>query len=64
MRIDNFLRKFGLIVIGAKRGVQSPSPDYEKKEGGSRGHPVPKEWLGHGSRGRHRAKIGANLFPE
>jgi hypothetical protein len=64
MRIHNFLSKFGLVVVGAKHGIHSPAPDYEKKEGGRRGQPVPKERLGHGSRGRDGAKIGTNLIPE
>src|SRR5580692_13071170 len=64
MRIHNFLGKLGLVVVGAKHGIHPPSRDYEKKEGGRRGQPVPKERLGHSSRGRDGAKIGANLFPE
>src|ERR1700674_4308194 len=64
MRIDDFLGKFDLIVVGAKQGAHSPSRDCEKKERGRRGQPVPKEGLGHSSRGRNGAKIGANLFPE
>jgi hypothetical protein len=64
MRIDNLLSKFGLIVVGTKHGIHSPAPDYEKKEGGRRSQPVPKERLGHGSSGRDGAKIGANLYPE
>jgi hypothetical protein len=64
MRIDNFLRKFGLIVVGAKHGTHSPSSDYEKKEGGNSGQPVPKEGLGHSSCWRDGAKTGANLFSE
>jgi hypothetical protein len=64
MRIHNFLSKFGLIVVGAKHGVHSPSRDYEKKESGRRCQPVPKERLGYGSGDRDGAKIGANLFPE
>jgi hypothetical protein len=64
MRIDNFLRKFGLIVVGAKDWTHSPSRDYEKKEGSRCGQPVPKERLGHSSRGSDGAKIGANPIPE
>jgi len=64
MRIDNFLRKFGLIVVGAKHGTHSPSRDCERKEDGRRGQPVPKEGLRHSSRWRDGAKIGVNLFPE
>jgi hypothetical protein len=64
MRIDNFLGKFGLIVVGAKRGTHSPSRDCEKKECSRRGQPVPKEWLGHRGRGRDWVKIGTDLFPK
>src|SRR5712664_1655941 len=31
MRVDNFLRKFGLIVVSAKHATHSPSRDCEKK---------------------------------
>src|SRR6266478_8704619 len=64
MRIDNFLGKFDLIVVGAKDRTHSPSRDCENKECGRRGQPVPKEGLGLGGRGRNGTKIGANLFPE
>src|SRR6266852_4333004 len=64
MSIDNFLGKFDLIVVGAKRGTHSPPRDCEEKECGRRGQPVPKEGLGHSSRERDGAKTGANLFPK
>jgi hypothetical protein len=64
VRIDNLLGKFDLIVVGAWHGIHFPSPDSEKKEGGRRGQPVPKEGPGHSGRGRHGAKTGVNLFPE
>jgi hypothetical protein len=64
MRIDNFLGKFGLIVVGAKHGIRSPPRDCEKKECGCRCQPAPKKGLGQRSRGCDGMKIGANLFPE
>src|SRR6266700_6528196 len=42
MRIDSFLDKFGLIVVGAKQGTRSPSRDCEKKECGRRSQPEPR----------------------
>jgi hypothetical protein len=64
MRVDNFLRKFGLIVVGAKHGIRSPSSNHEKKEGGHSGQPVPKGGLGHSSCWRDGAKTGLNPFLE
>jgi len=42
MRIDNFLGKFGLIVVGAKQGTRSPFRDCEKKECRRGSQPEPK----------------------
>src|SRR5580704_9993083 len=64
MRLDNFSRKFRLVIVVAKLRTHSPYYDGDQKQRCRRGQPLPRERLGRRSGGFDWAKIRVNFPPQ
>ena len=63
MGINNFRRDFGLVVIAARPGTNSPPYKCDQEESGG-SEPVPELEPRHGGYARFGAEIRANSLPE
>src|SRR5260370_37988554 len=64
MRVDNFVCKFGLVIVTAKLGTHYPQYKSDEKQRRRGSQPLPKERLGRSTVWRNRVEICVNCSPQ
>src|SRR5580692_4925806 len=60
MRLDNFVCKFGLVIVTTKLGTHSPQYKSDEKQRRRGSQPLPKERLGRSTGWRNRVEMCVN----
>ena len=64
MRVDDFVRKFGLVIVTAKLGTHSPQYKSDEKQRRRGSQPLPKERLGRSTGWRNGVEMCVNSPPQ
>src|SRR5258707_5196940 len=64
MRVDNFVCKFGLVIVTAKLGTHSPQYNSDEKQRCRGSQPLPKERLRRSTGWLNRAEMCVNFPPQ